>query len=398
MTPDGAAVRPATRAAGDPRRLSSLPPYPLAGIPEARARLIAGGRDVLDLGAGDPGLPIPARAVDALREAAGRPDLQGYGFQRGLPAYRRAIASFLERRYGRALDPDREILPLLGSKEGLALAAFAALDPGDTVVVPDPGYAPYFGGPHLAGARLERIALRPEAGFTVPTERILEAPGTLGLVYLNYPNNPTGATVERTYVAACVDACARRGALLAYDNAYAEIGFCGYRPPGLLEVEGGLEGGIEFHSFSKSFNMTGWRLGWACGSAEWIARLAKVKSFIDTGPYLALQHAGAAVLEDAEPYLARNVLLLEQRRDAAVAAFRAHGFDIEPPRGALYLWLRIPTVEPAREFVLRVLEEQAVVLLPGSALGEGGEGYVRAALTLPAERYEEAAARIARAL
>jgi len=398
MTPDGAPVRPATRPAVDPRRLSSLPPYPLAGIPEARARLLAAGRDVLDLGAGDPGLPIPGRAVDALREAAGRPELQSYGFQRGLPAYRRAIASFMERRYGRALHPDREILPLIGSKEGLALAAFAALDPGDTALAPDPGYAPYFGGPHLAGARLERVRLGPETGFTVPPEAILDAPGTLGLVYLNYPNNPTGATVERPYVAACVDACARRGALLAYDNAYAEIGFAGYRPPGLLEVEDGLECGIEFHSFSKSFNMTGWRLGWACGSAAWIARLAKVKSFIDTGPYLALQHAGAAVLEDAEPYLARNVMLLEERRDAAVAAFRGAGFDLEPPRGALYLWMRIPTGEPARDFALRVLEEQAVVLLPGSALGAGGEGYVRAALTLPVEGYEEAATRVARAL
>lgn len=398
MTPDGAPARATIGAAGDPRRLASLPPYPLAGIPEARARLLAAGRDVLDLGAGDPGLPIPDTAVEALRDAAGRPELQGYGFQRGLPAFRTAVAAFMERRYGRTLDADREILPLIGSKEGLALAAFAAVDPGDTILAPDPGYAPYFGGPHFAGARLERVRLVSETGFTVPPAAILDAPGTLRLAYLNYPNNPTGATVERSYVTECVEACVRRGALLAYDNAYAEIGFSGYRPPGLLEIEGGLEGGIEFHSFSKSFNMTGWRLGWACGSAEWIARLAKVKSFIDTGPYLALQHAGAAVLSEAEPFLERNLARLESRRDAAVAAFRSVGFDLEPPRGALYLWLRIPTAEPARDFALRVLEEQAVVLLPGSALGEGGEGYVRAALTLPAEGYDEAAARIARAL
>ena len=398
MTADGAPAHRAIVAPDAARRLASLPPYPLAGIPEAKARLLAAGRDVLDLGAGDPGLPVPASAVAALREAVGRPELQGYGFQRGLPAYRRAIAAFLERRYGRALDPDREILPLIGSKEGLALVAFAALDPGDTVLAPDPGYAPYFGGPHFASARLERVRLVADTGFTVPPASITGAPGTLRLVYLNYPNNPTGATVEPAYVAECLDACAGRGALLAYDNAYAEIGFGGYRPPGLLEVEGGVEGGLEFHSFSKSFNMTGWRLGWACGSAEWIARLAKVKSFIDTGPYLALQHAGAAVLDDAEPYLEENVARLETRRDAAVAAFREAGFELEPPRGALYLWLRIPTAEPARDVALRVLEEQAVVLLPGSALGEGGEGYVRAALTLPAERYAEAATRIARAL
>ncbi len=398
MTCRASTTRPSVLDPGAARRLASLPPYPLAGIPEARERLRAAGRDVLDLGAGDPGLPIPDAAVEALREAVGRPELQGYGFQRGLPAYRRAIASFMERRYGRALDPDRELLPLIGSKEGLALTAFAALDPGDTVLAPDPGYAPYFGGPHLAGARLERVRLVPETDFTVPPARILDAPGDLRLVYLNYPNNPTGATVEHPYVSECLDACEHRGALLAFDNAYAEIGFGGYRPPGLLELEGGVERGLEFHSLSKSFNMTGWRLGWVCGSAEWIARLARVKSFVDTGPYLALQHAGAAVLDAAEPYLERNVAHLEARRDAAVAAFRAVGFDLRPPRAALYLWLRIPTGEAAREFALRVLEEQAVVLLPGSALGEGGEGYVRAALTLPADRYEEAASRVARAL
>ena len=226
-----------------PGRLESLPPYPLAGIPEAKARLVAAGRDVLDLGAGDPGLPVPDVAVEALREAAGRPELHRYPFQRGLPEFRRAIVDFMERRYGTRLDADREVLPLIGSKDGLAHFAFATLDPGDTVVVPDPGYAPYFGGPHFADARLETVPLRAEDGFLLSPDAIRSAPGRLGLTYANYPNNPTGATAELGYVSEILKATREQGGVLAYDNAYAEIAFDGYRPPSLVEVEGWREGG-----------------------------------------------------------------------------------------------------------------------------------------------------------
>ena len=381
-----------------PDRLRSLPPYPLAGIPEARARLLAEGRDVLDLGAGDSGLPIPEIAVEALREAVGVPELQRYGFQRGLPRFRRAIVDFMERRTGARLDPDREVLPLIGSKEGLAHFAFAALDSGDTVVVPDPGYAPYFGGPHFAQAKLARVRLRPEEGFLLPPAAVRDAPGKVRLVYANYPNNPTGATTDRAYVSELLAAASDRNAVLGYDNAYAEIAFDGYRPPSLLEIDGWRANGIEFHSLSKSFNMTGWRLGWACGSAELISRLARVKGFFDTGPYLALQAAGAAVLDRAEELLKEQVARLTARRDAAVAAFARAGLPIASPRATLYLWFEVPSRESSRDFALRLLEEEALVLLPGSGLGAGGEGYLRAALTLPKDRYEEAAARISRAI
>ena len=381
-----------------PGRLSSLPPYPLAGIPEAKARLIAAGRDVLDLGAGDPGLPVPEVAVEALREAAGRPELHKYPFQRGLPEFRRAIVDFMSRRYGASLDPDREVLPLIGSKDGLAHFAFAALDPGDTVVVPDPGYAPYFGGPHFAGARLERVPLEANEGFLLSPDAVRSAQGRLALTYANYPNNPTGATAELDYVSAVLDATRERGGVLAYDNAYAEIAFDGYRPPSLVEVDGWREGGLEFHSLSKSFNMTGWRLGWACGSAELIERLGRVKGFFDTGPYLGIQFAGAAVLNAAEPFLEVQVERLRARRDAAVAALSSIGIVVEAPRATLYLWFRVPGAETSRDFVLRLLEEEALVVLPGSGLGVAGEGWVRASLTLPRDGYDEVAARIARVL
>ena len=286
----------------------------------------------------------------------------------------------------------------MGSKEGLAHLALAALDDGDTAVIPDPGYAPYFGGPHFAGAVIRAVPLREEEGFLLPPPAVTEAPGKVGLVYVNYPNNPTGATAERDYVAEILDAARARGAVLAYDNAYAEIAFDGYRPASLVEVDGWREGGLEFHSLSKSFNMTGWRLGWACGGAELIARLSRVKGFFDTGPYLGIQAAGAAVLDVAEDVLAPQNERLRERRDAAVAALRSVGLDVPTPRATLYLWFRVPGGEPSGAFASRLLEQEAVVVLPGAGLGEAGEGYVRVSLTLPRDGYDEVATRIARVL
>lgn len=398
----GTAGAGAGRREGDafvpPPRLSGLPTYPLAEIPALKARLAAEGRRVIDLGAGDAGLPVPAAAVRALREAVGRAELQGYAYQRGLPELRQAISDWMERRFGRRPDPEREVLPLVGSKEGLAHLAVTAAEPGDTVLVPDPGYAAYAGGAYLAGARIERVPLRAEEGFLVPPDRIREAPGRLRLVYLNYPNNPTGAVAGPSYLERVLEACRERGALLAWDGAYSEVAFDGFRPPGLLEVDGGTETGVEFHSFSKSFNMTGWRLGWACGSPAALEALARVKSFFDTGAYLGIQAAGAAVLREAEGFLEENVSRLGARRDAAVEAFREAGFDVTRPRATLYLWMPVPTGEPSAPFCRRILSEAAVVLLPGAAMGSAGEGWVRAALTVPPETFPEAAARVGRSL
>jgi LL-diaminopimelate aminotransferase len=377
-------------------RLEKLPPYPLQDVPEIRARLTAEGRDVLDLGAGDSGLPVPEIAVETLRRAAGDPKLQGYAFQRGHPAFREEAAAFLGRRFGVDVDPWDEILPIIGSKEAIALTAFALLDPGDAVLIPDPGYAPYFGGSYFAGAQIQRVPLRPENGFLVPPERILEAPGRLKLVYLNYPNNPTAATADQDYLREVVAACRERGAYLLYDNAYSELTFGDYRAPGLLEVEGGREIGLEFHSFSKTYNMTGWRLGWVAGDAGLVADLKRVKTFFDTGSYLPIQAAGAAVLADAEAFIARNVAWLEGRRDAAVAAFRGAGFELPMPEATLYLWMPVPGGGASEPWCRELLEQEAVVLLPGGALGAGGEGFVRASLTLPAERYAELASRLER--
>ncbi|MEN8144567.1 MAG: aminotransferase class I/II-fold pyridoxal phosphate-dependent enzyme [Gemmatimonadota bacterium] len=378
-----------------PQRLMALPGYPLVEVPAIKARLRAEGTEIIDLGIGDPGLPVPTVAVETLRRAAADPALQGYGFQGGLPDFRLAIASWLERRFGTSMDPGTEILPVIGSKEAIALSAFALLDPGDDVLIPDPGYAPYFGGAHFAGANIHRAVLRPENGFLVPPETIRSTGQRLRLVVLNYPNNPTGAVADSGYLADVISACEERGAALLWDNAYSEIGFDDYRPVGLLEVEGGRDIGIEFHSFSKTYNMTGWRLGWACGSAPLIGALARVKSFFDTGSYLAIQAAGAAVLQNPDEFIRGNVETLRARRDAAVEAFNRHGLDVSAPHATLYLWIPVPTSESSEDFCRRVLEASGVVLMPGSALGPGGEGFVRASLTVAPDLYETAASRVA---
>jgi len=381
-----------------PERLRELPPYPLADVTDIKARLRADGCTVYDLGVGDSGLPVPATAIETLRRAAGDPKLQGYGFQRGLPEFRAAAAAWLQKRFDAPVDPESEILPIIGSKEAIALFAFAVLDPGDTALVPDPGYAPYFGGSFFASARIVRETLRAENGFLVPPEQILAAPGRLRLVYLNYPNNPTSAAPEISYLEEVVDACAERGATLLWDNAYSEVTYDGYRAPGLLEVAGGREVGIELHSFSKTYNMTGWRLGWATGSPALIGALRRVKTFFDSGSYLAIQAAGAAVLRDSDPWIRETVDRLRARRDAAVSAFRSAGFELESPRATLYLWLRVPGSETSESFCRRMLQDAHVVFLPGSAMGPGGEGYVRASLTLPPEAYDLACDRVRQAL
>lgn len=392
MTPTGMGAG-SFRTPASPARLNDLPPYPLQDVPEVKARLISEGRVVIDLGAGDSRLPVPEVAVEALREAAGDPALQGYGFQRGLPEFREAVAGWMKRRFGEPVDPWTEVLPVIGSKEAIALAALALLDREDTVLIPDPGYAPYFGGAFFAGARIELVALRPENRFLVPPERIRDAPGRLKLVYLNYPNNPTSAVADRAYLEEVVTACAERDACLVYDNAYSEITFDGYRAPGLLEVPGGREIGLEFHSFSKTYNMTGWRLGWVSGNARLIADLRRVKTFFDTGSYLGIQAAGAAVLADADTLIQRTVTALRDRRDAAVRAFRGAGFELDAPLATLYLWLTVPggdSVSWCRE----LLEREALVLMPGAALGSAGEGFARASLTVAPEQYAEVAARL----
>jgi LL-diaminopimelate aminotransferase len=381
------------------RVFESLPGYPLADMPAKRSALEARGVDVIDLGTGDADLLPPPAVVDRLREVAGDPAFSRYPFQAGLRTFREAAASWMERRFGVRLDPQEEIVPLIGSKEGIAKLPFAFLGPGDVSVIPDPGYRAYLGGTLLAGAEPCLAPLTAGNRFLPDLEGLPpDVTRRTRLVYLNYPNNPTAATAPRDYLAAAASFCRERDAILVHDHAYSEIAFDGYRPPSILELDGAREVAIEFHSVSKTYNMTGWRLGWAAGSRPIVSALAKVKTFMDTGAFLAVQAAGVAALESWEHWVPGNVAEFQRRRDAGVAALRSAGFDLELPRATMYLWVAVPRGTTSESFARRALEEQGVAILPGTALGHGGEGYVRLALTVPAERLREAAKRLGRLL
>jgi LL-diaminopimelate aminotransferase len=376
-------------------RFANFPSYPLADVPHIKRELRGRGVDVIDLGAGDADLAPPPPVVDALVRAVREPDMSRYPFQLGLPAFREAVSAWMEARFGVDLDPYREILPLIGSKEGLAHIALAYVGAGDATVLPDPGYQPYLGGTLLAGGEPHAVPLRPEHAFLIPFEEIPEEVARrTRIVYLNYPNNPTAAIAPRAYLTEAVRFCQERGALLVYDNAYSEIAFDGYSPPSIFEIDGARDVAVEFHSFSKTYNMTGWRIGWAAGGADSIAALARVKSFVDTGQFLAVQAAAAAALGAWEAWVPGNVAEFRDRRDALVEALTAGGFAATAPAATMYLWVPVPggASEP---FARRALMEQGVVIMPGAALGAGGEGFFRVALTQPADRLREAATRLA---
>jgi LL-diaminopimelate aminotransferase len=376
-------------------RFTNFPMYPLADVPQIKRELMARGVDVIDLGAGDADLAPPPAAVQALLDAAARPEMSRYPFQLGLPAYREAVSAWMSRRFGVTLDPFREVLPLIGSKEGIAHVAFAYVGPGDVTVFPDPGYLPYLGGTLLAGGEPHPVPLRPDNDFLIPLEDIPESIASrMRVLYLNYPNNPTAAVAPRSYLEDAVRFCHERGAMLVYDNAYSEIAFDGYRPPSIFEIDGAMDVAIEFHSFSKTYNMTGWRIGWAAGNADAITALSRIKSFVDTGQFLPIQAAASAALSTYDEWVPGNVAAFRERRDVLVAALRDSGFDVTTPAATMYLWVPVPggLSEP---FARRALMEQGVVIMPGAALGAGGEGFFRAALTLPPARLQEAARRIA---
>lgn len=378
-------------------RLDRLPGYPLADVPRLRRELRAAGVDVIDLGAGDADLAPPPAAVAALREAVGDPALSRYPFQLGLPAFREAVAGFMARRFGVEVDPFQEVLPLIGSKEGIAHLAQALLGPGDVAVLPDPGYQAYRGGVILADAEPHLVPLRPENEFRIPLDGFDAATESrIRMLVLNYPNNPTTAEAPLEYFESAVESCRRWGGALVHDHAYSEVTFDGYRPPSVLQVEGARDVAIEFHSLSKTFNMTGWRLGWAVGNAELVAALSRLKTFVDTGVFLAVQAAGVAALADDDGWVRGNVEIFRERRDAAVEAFREAGFEVRVPRATMYLWIPVPGGEASEAFARRALVDEGVVVLPGAALGTGGEGFFRIALTSPPERLVDAARRLGR--
>ncbi|HXY29776.1 MAG TPA: aminotransferase class I/II-fold pyridoxal phosphate-dependent enzyme [Gemmatimonadaceae bacterium] len=380
-------------------RFTSLPDYPLASVPQRKRELIARGVDVIDLGAGDADLAPPAEASAAIQEAAANPAMSRYGFGLGLPAFRQSVARWMQRRFALSFDPMTEIVPLIGSKEGIAHLALGYLNRGDLAVIPEPGYLAYLGGTLLAEGEPYLVPLRSDNGFLLDLDRLpRDVLSRVRMVYLNYPNNPTAATAPKEYLARTIARCRDLGILLVYDNAYSELAFDGYTPPSIFEMPGADDVAIEFHSLSKTYNMTGWRCGWAVARPPIAATLTKVKSFVDTGAFMGVQAAAAAALDHSESFVPGNVEVFRQRRDAAVEAFRAAGFPCDVPRATMYLWIPLPDGVSSAAFAERVLTEEGVIVLPGSSFGAGGEGYFRVSFVVGPERLAEAARRAGKVL
>lgn len=380
-------------------RFRTLPEYPLATIPQKKRELVARGVDVIDLGAGDADLPAPPKAIEALANALHVPSMSRYGFGLGLVAYREAISAWMTKRFGFRVDPLTEIVPLIGSKEGISHLALAYMEPGRIAIIPEPGYNAYQGGTMLASGEPYRYAIRPRTDFLIDLDEIpRETLERTRILYLNYPNNPTAATAPREYLERVVATCRELDILLVYDNAYSELAFDGYVPPSIFEIEGARDVAIEFHSLSKTYNMTGWRCGWAVASPEICSVLTKVKSFTDTGQFMGIQAAGVAALESYDSFVPANVATFKARRDAAVEAFRNAGFACETPRATMYLWIALPEGIPSALFADRLLDEEGVVVMPGSGFGAGGEGFFRISFITSPDRIAEAATRAGRVL
>jgi LL-diaminopimelate aminotransferase len=380
-------------------RLLSLPEYPLAKIPEQKRELIARGVDVIDLGAGDADLSPPPAVIERISEAVRIPAMSRYGFALGLVEYREAVARFMKRRFGQDFHPIKEIVPLIGSKEGISHLAFAYLSKGDYAIVPEPGYNSYLGGTLLAEATPYKYELRPENGFLIDLNKIpSDVLKKTKVLYLNYPNNPTSAIAPKEYLQEIVKRCKELDILLVYDNAYSELAYDGYVPPSIFEIEGARDVAIEFHSMSKTYNMTGWRCGWACGKQEFVGAVAKVKSFIDTGTFMAIQAAAATALDKCADWIPTNVAEFKRRRDAAVDAFCEAGFPCTKPQATMYLWCPLPNDIPSAVFGERLMQDEGVIVLPGSLFGPGGEGFFRVSFITSPERLREAATRAGRVL
>ena len=377
------------------QRLAALPPYPFARWGSLVEATRQQGLDLIRLDVGNPDLPPPAEVIETLCNSAQRPDRHGYPSYRGLPVLRQAIASYYQRRFNVALDPETQVLPLLGSKEGIVNMALAYLDPGDLALVPELGYAPYAMGAALAGADVHTFPLPAEHGYLPDLDAIpADVAGRATLLWLNYPNNPTGATADLEFLARAVAFARRDGLLLCHDAPYSEVTYDGYQAPSALQVEGALEVTVEFHSLSKTANMAGWRVGMAVGNAEAIAALAQVKSNIDSGIFAPIQEAAARALALSPQWIEARNKIYQERLDIICAGLQAARMPAQRPRAALYAWAHVPAGWRSEDFARQLLERTGVVLAPGPFFGPGGEGYARLSVTAPTERVRVAMERL----
>ena len=377
------------------KRLDAVPPYLFAQLERKIDAARREGVDVISLGIGDPDTPAPDVVVSTMSEAVRDADTHRYPTNHGTDGFREAGAQFYADRFGVDLDPGSEIVPVLGGKEAVNNVALACLDPGGVCLSPEPGYPPYTSGPLFAGAEVHYLPLTEERGFgpdldAIPADVLARA----NLVYLNYPNNPTGAVAPDGLFEQAVEFARANELIVVHDNAYSEICFDGYRAPSFLETAGSKEVGVEIFSPSKGWNMTGWRSGLMAGNAEVVERYRQLRSNLDSGMFEALQRATAAALRDATAFPVEMSELYERRRDLLAKALAAIGLEVDLPKATPYFWVRVPDGHTSASFTELVFERAAVVVSPGPAYGPSGEGFVRLSLTTPDDRLEEAVRRI----
>ena len=378
------------------QRVRELPPYLFVEISRKIAEQREKGVEVISFGIGDPDLPTHPHILEALHEHADVPANHRYPETEGLPALRECIARWMAQRFEVTLDPATEIVPLIGAKEGIANSALCFLDPGDTALVPDPAYPVYAIGTMFAGGTSHYLPLTAENDFLPDLDAIPEdVLDNSRVLWLNYPNNPTGALADVPFFERAAQFGLAHDIAVLHDNAYCDVTFDGYDAPAFLQAPSAKAAGMEYFSLSKTFNMTGWRLGWACGNAELVDPLLRIKSNIDSGIPQAIQQMAIAALDGDQSVIAANNAIIQNRRDKVVAALRSIGLEVTNPKASLYIWAKIPEGDTSAAFAARLIEEQGVVVTPGNGYGPAGEGYIRLSLTLPDDQVDEGVQRIA---
>jgi len=376
-------------------RVANLPPYVFATVEKRIAAQRAKGVDVISLGIGSPDLAPPPYIIEAMHASALRDDTHGYAGYYGTPGLRGAIAAYYERRFGVTLDPDSEVRPLIGSKEGLANMALAFVDPGDLVLVSDPGYPTYRMGALMAGGEYYSMPLLEERGWLPDFEAIpADVANKSTLMWLNYPNNPTGAAAPMSFLEEAIAFARKHDILICYDNPYCDLTFDGYVAPSILELPGARDVAVEFNSLSKTYNMAGWRVGMVVGNAAAIKALTTVKTNIDSGIFRPIQDAAAVALTGDQSWLAERNMIYQRRRDIILGFLPKIGMSAVPPKGALYVWGKVPKGVDADTFAQDVLERAGVWMTPGTAFGPHGAGYMRLSVCVPEERLREAGERL----
>ena len=381
------------------KRIEKLPPYLFAEIDRKVAEAKARGADIISFGVGDPDLPSPPHVIEAMQKAAADPSTHRYPSYTGMPEFRQSIASWYRDRFGVTLNADDEVQPLVGSKEGIFHLPVAFIDPGDVALIPDPGYPVYETGTILAGGEAVLLPLTEQNDYkpdlaSLPAD-VLERARVL---WLNYPSNPTAACVDASFFAEAIEFCTRNDLLLAHDAAYTEITFDGYVAPSVLEVDGAMDCAIEFHSLSKTYNMTGWRVGWVAGAPVAIEAMKRLKTNVDSGIFDAVQRAGIAAIEGPQDYHLECVDRFRHRRDLLCDGLKSMGIVVEPPKGSIYVWVPVPEGHTSESFTTFLLDTCDIVVAPGTGYGPSGEGYVRFSLTLEDDRLEEGVERLRKAV